>query len=69
MLKKIQETSNFLKNKTGFTPSYGIILGTGLGGLVNEIAAEHTIHYKDIPNFPDKGILPIVPPDFALILG
>ena len=52
MLKKIQETSNFLKNKTGFTPEYGIILGTGLGGLVNEIKAEHIIEYEEIPNFP-----------------
>jgi len=52
MLKKIQETSNFLKLKTGFSPAYGIILGTGLGGLVNEIEAEHIINYEDIPNFP-----------------
>ncbi len=52
MLKKIQETSNFLKHKTGFTPDFGIILGTGLGGLVNEIEAEYIIDYKDIPNFP-----------------
>ena len=52
MLKKIQETSNFLKHKTGLTPEFGIILGTGLGGLVNEIKTEHIIDYKDIPNFP-----------------
>ena len=52
MLKKIQETSNFLKHKTGFTPDFGIILGTGLGGLVNEIKAEYIINYEEIPNFP-----------------
>jgi len=52
MLKKIQETSNFLKDKTGITPEYGIILGTGLGGLVNEIKIEHSIPYEEIPNFP-----------------
>lgn len=48
----IQETSNFLKEKTGITPAYGIILGTGLGGLVNEMKIEHSIAYEEIPNFP-----------------
>jgi purine-nucleoside phosphorylase len=52
MLKKIRETSRFLKDRTGFTPSYGIILGTGLGGLVDEIEPEHIITYGEIPNFP-----------------
>ena len=52
MLKIINETANFLKNKTNFFPDVGIILGTGLGGLVNEIDIEHTISYEDIPNFP-----------------
>ena len=52
MLKIINETANFLKDKTNFLPDVGIILGTGLGGLVNEIDIEHTISYEDIPNFP-----------------
>ena len=52
MLKIINETANFLKDKTNFSPDVGIILGTGLGGLVNEIDIQHTISYKDIPNFP-----------------
>ena len=52
MLKRIQETTNFLKQKISFTPEFGIILGTGLGGLVKEIAISHTIPYDEIPNFP-----------------
>lgn len=52
MLDKIKETANFLHAKTNFKPEFGIILGTGLGGLVNEINIEHKIEYKDIPNFP-----------------
>jgi len=52
MLNLIQATSDFLKNKTQFNPEIGIILGTGLGGLVNEINISHTISYEDIPNFP-----------------
>jgi len=52
MLQKIQETTNFIKGKTKYNPKIGIILGTGLGGLVNEIENPEIIDYKDIPNFP-----------------
>jgi len=52
MLKKIKESAEFLQKKTNCSPQVGIILGTGLGGLVNEIDIEHSISYEDIPNFP-----------------
>ena len=52
MLKTINETTNFIKERLNTLPDIGIILGTGLGGLVNEIKIEHSILYKDIPNFP-----------------
>jgi len=52
MLKKILETVEYLEGKTSVKPEIGIILGTGLGGLVNEIEVEHTIPYEFIPNFP-----------------
>lgn len=52
MYEKILETVNFLKQKIDEFPTYGIILGSGLGALVNEIKISHTIFYKDIPNFP-----------------
>jgi purine-nucleoside phosphorylase len=52
MLEKILETYNFIRNKINFEPDYGIILGTGLGGLVNEIDIKHTMDYTNIPNFP-----------------
>jgi purine-nucleoside phosphorylase len=53
MLETIKETTNFINSKTNnYNPQVGIILGTGLGGLVNEIKAEHVISYEDIPNFP-----------------
>jgi len=52
MLKKIKESSEFLQKKTNCSPQVGIILGTGLGGLVNEIEIEYSISYEDIPNFP-----------------
>ena len=52
MLKEIKESAKFLKGKTGYMPEIGIILGTGLGGLVAEIIIEHSISYNEIPNFP-----------------
>jgi purine-nucleoside phosphorylase len=52
MLKKIKETVEYLETKILNHPEIGIILGTGLGGLVNEINIHHTIPYEFIPNFP-----------------
>ena len=52
MLQKIQETAEFLKAKMTTHPETAIILGTGLGSLVNEITDKYEIEYKDIPNFP-----------------
>ncbi len=52
MLQKIKESAKFLQNKTSYQPKVGIILGTGLGGLVNEIEIEHSISYEKIPHFP-----------------
>ena len=52
MLQTIKNTANFIKEKTNFSPEVGIILGTGLGGLVSEIEIEHSLPYNEIPNFP-----------------
>ena len=52
MLHKIKKSAEFLQKETNYNPEVGIILGTGLGGLVNEIKIEYSISYKDIPNFP-----------------
>jgi purine-nucleoside phosphorylase len=53
MYELIESTATFIKQKTNnFAPEFGIILGTGLGGLVNEIEAEFILPYESIPNFP-----------------
>lgn len=53
MLENIQLTTEYIKRKIGdFQPEVGIILGTGLGGLVDEIQVEHRLMYSNIPNFP-----------------
>jgi len=50
--QQLQETTNFLKLKGFQNPEIGIVLGTGLGQLINEIVIEQEIAYKDIPHFP-----------------
>jgi purine-nucleoside phosphorylase len=52
MLNKIKETIEYLETRITLKPEVGIILGTGLGGLVNEIDIHETIPYEFIPNFP-----------------
>lgn len=52
MLTQFNESVEFIKGRTKVEPTIGIILGTGLGGLVNEINVIDEIPYKDIPNFP-----------------
>lgn len=52
MWNKVQETVKFLQNKGISKADYGIILGTGLGNLVEKIDIEFSIPYNEIPNFP-----------------
>ena len=51
-IKKIKETTKFLIEKGFHVPEIGIVLGTGLGQLVNHITIEAEVAYADIPNFP-----------------
>lgn len=52
MIKYIEETVNYLKGKGFEKPEIGIILGTGLGQLINEVNIIKEVSYNHIPNFP-----------------
>lgn len=52
LLQKIEETLSELRKYSAKEYPIGIILGTGLGGLVNEINIENVIEYEKIPHFP-----------------
>lgn len=52
MLNKIKETTAFLQSQGIEAPEVGIVLGTGLGGLVKEIEVIKAIDYDKIPHFP-----------------
>lgn len=52
-LDQIKETVDFIANKWKLDDlECGIVLGTGLGGLVKELAIEAELSYEDIPHFP-----------------
>ncbi len=52
MLEKIKQTADFLRQRAGEMPKLSIILGTGLGNLVDHIEDKLYIPYSEIPNFP-----------------
>lgn len=53
MFQALHETVEYIKRKTNnFQPEIGIVLGTGLGGLVSDIEVEYSLMYSNIPNFP-----------------
>lgn len=54
--QQLQETTDFLKSNGITNPQIGIVLGTGLGKLVDEITIEKEIAYADIPNFPQATV-------------
>jgi purine-nucleoside phosphorylase len=50
--QQFEEALAFIRRLHPEQPEIGIVLGTGLGGLVNEIAIEKEIAYNFIPHFP-----------------
>lgn len=52
MWEKVQQTVQYIKDRTNFTPEYGVILGSGLGSFTDDIKIEFTLPYNEIPNFP-----------------
>lgn len=56
MIEKIKEAVDFINSRNSLVPEYGIILGTGLGALVEEMEVEVEIDYVDIPHFPTSTV-------------
>ncbi len=56
MFDKIQKSIQYIRTITDFSPKFGIILGTGLGDLANQIEDTIEIPYGDIPHFPTSTV-------------
>lgn len=52
LYENLHESLAFIQSKTKFKPRFGIVLGTGLGNLTDDIEVELEIPYKEIPHFP-----------------
>jgi purine-nucleoside phosphorylase len=52
LFDRIQGAAEAVRARTTLVPEAGIVLGTGLGGLVREIAVEAEVPYQSIPGFP-----------------
>jgi purine-nucleoside phosphorylase len=55
-INKVDETVSFLKEKIKNRPSVVIILGTGLGGLIESIEVDTLLPYEQIPHFPKSTV-------------
>ncbi|MEN8232388.1 MAG: purine-nucleoside phosphorylase [Thermodesulfobacteriota bacterium] len=55
-INKVDETVRFLKEKIKRKPSVAIILGTGLGGLIESIEVDTLLPYEQIPHFPKSTV-------------
>ncbi len=51
-MHQLNETVAFIQSRTSLQPIAGIILGSGLGGLVNDLDIELSLPYEEIPHFP-----------------
>ena len=52
LLTKINDAVSFIRETVKETPSFGVVLGSGLGNFTNEIETEQEIPYEKIPHFP-----------------
>ena len=52
LFEEIQEAASFLKEKTGRTIEFGLILGSGLGALADLVEEGKSFDFQDIPHFP-----------------
>jgi purine-nucleoside phosphorylase len=51
LYEQIQEAVAYIRNRTDFQPQTGVVLGTGLGNLTDDLRIETEISYPDIPHF------------------
>lgn len=57
LYEQIEQAAAAVRKRWSGTPSVGIILGTGLGGLVGEIETQASLPYEEIPHFPTSTVV------------
>ena len=54
--ERIQEAATAIREKVSLEPKVAIVLGTGLGGLAEEIRSQERIPYDEIPGFAESTV-------------
>ncbi len=54
--QNVQEAASFISSRIGCTPRIGLILGTGLGGTLDEMEEATSLPYHDIPHYPPSTV-------------
>jgi purine-nucleoside phosphorylase len=54
---QVQQATHWIQSQWSGKPRLGIILGTGLGGLAQEITSAVTLPYENIPHFPRSTVV------------
>lgn len=57
LYEKVKESAEYILGRIEKRPTIGIILGTGLGGLVDAVEEKEVIPYGEIPNFPQSTVV------------
>ncbi len=55
-LNNINESASFISGQLNAQPEIGIILGTGLGGLIDHMEISHSLSYENIPHFAQSTV-------------
>ena len=55
-LEQFQETVDAIRGRTQHRPTVGMILGTGLGSLADEVRAADRLPYSELPHWPESTV-------------
>ena len=50
------QAAGYLRRRMPFAPRVGLVLGSGLGGLVDAMQERTAVPYSEIPNFPHSNV-------------
>lgn len=56
MYEKVLESAEYVKSKIKLAPKLAVVLGSGLGDIVESLTEKEIVEYKDIPNFPTSTV-------------
>lgn len=56
LYQSVQDAASFLRRAIGSQPEVAIILGTGLGGITDQISVTDRIPYNQLPHFPESTV-------------